>query len=227
MMASRTALWAVGLLAAVLVVAVAGCGGRDGGGSRDTDWPGRAPTVAAGCPSDTDGSMPDSPPAGVVWSPLSAEVPLLVPASGRYGPCRVSDTTAAGYARTPRGALVAAAQIMARASIPGPVGRDTIEGQVVAGPWRDELVESMDERTAAPGPPDVAMVGFAVAAWTSDQARVAVAVTSRRLPGRFLVFWCDLVWRGDWRMHPPPGGDWSQATTAVTALPAGFVAWGV
>jgi hypothetical protein len=222
---SRRRWAAAGLVACAVLVLAGGCtsGGRDdtgprpGGGGDGSGW---------GCPSDVDLSVPDSPPEGVAWEPLSDEVPVLLPVSTRYGPCRV-DTTASGYARTPRGAVVAAAQLLARASTPGPVGEDTIEGQVVPGPWRDKLFDSLDDGPAGSPVSVPVLAGFSVAGWDRDAARVAIAARYNHLPGQFLVLSVDLAWRGgDWWLHPPPAGDWSNAVTVRASLPTEFVPWG-
>lgn len=217
--------WAVaGLVVCVAVALASGCTTTAGKSPGDTS--GDAGSGRSGCPSDVDASIPNSPLDGVVWERVADQVPVLLPTSTRYGPCRV-DTTASGYARTPRGAVIAAAQLAVRASVPGSIGVETIESQVVPGPWRDTLLDAVDDADAAGPVRGMALVGFSVAAWSPDQARVAWAARYDHLPGQFLVLSVDLTWRdGDWWLHPPPGGDWANAVAVRATLPSQFVAWG-
>src|SRR6266545_3545531 len=121
----RSTLWlAAGIgmvLPATLVLVVIHLAPDRERAARSAD-PGHPPHHAGGsCPSDEDRRVPASAPPGVSWRLLpNDQAPIRLPYSHRYGPCTVTDTTATGYAHTPNGALLAAAQILARASIIGP-----------------------------------------------------------------------------------------------------------
>lgn len=187
-----------------------------------------APTASGKCPSDTVTAVPQvEPPADVQWRPLAAEVPMQLPFSSEYGPCVTDDLSAAGYARTPRGALVAASQILVRASLPGPGGEQTIRRQFVPGQWRDQLLENLVEAGKTPTEiPSVRLAAFRMTFYTESSARVELAVSYANNPGTYRIYLIDLTWSdADWRMNAPLGGDWSNAVTSATTL-SGYVAWG-
>lgn len=228
-------LWAAGsfavlVLVALTVVITTWVVSDDRGGAAIDD-PTRGPEqgVPQQCPTDTNASIPKRQPTGVDWQPINDEVPMEVPVSDRYGPCEITDTTASGYARTPRGAVLAATQIVIRASIPGPVGEDTIEGQVLPGTARDLLLDGLED-----GDPErasdtsAAVAAFAIDSWSSDSAEVSLVTTHEDIPGEVLVFdGIRVVWKdGDWRMQAPPGGDWANVATRHDDMPTGFVRWG-
>ncbi|WP_432832721.1 hypothetical protein [Dactylosporangium sp. CA-092794] len=165
-----------------------------------------------------------SAPPDVTWQ-LVGQVAL--PVSPSAGPFQVTATTATGYAHTPTGSLVAAAQIATRAMSVG--GRDvwepTILRQFMPGADRDQLLAGLraaPSKQAEPGA-TAQISGFQFYSYGPDTAVVGLAIQSA---GQGAIVTMTLQWRDeDWRMVAPPGGSWASVAKSTDGV-AGIVPWG-
>ncbi|MGC4876220.1 hypothetical protein ACLQ26_08165 [Micromonospora sp. DT43] len=197
------------------------------------------PAAGTSAPAPVDGSapaptgdlptaVPTAPPADVTWQLVGQSA---VPVSRTAGPSKVDDATAAGFAHTPEGALIAAAQLGKRAGFAS--GRQrwepTITGQFIANADREQLLRSLRAQPEQPAEPGELnpLAGFIYQSYTPDTAVIGVVYRSAgSASGRYNVVTYTLVWRdGDWRMVPPPGGSWLSVNRATTDL-TGVVQWG-
>jgi hypothetical protein len=154
----------------------------------------------------------------------------MLPYSGSAGPCKVTATTATGFAHTPAGALLAAAQVSGRISVTTPleVATDTIEQQVIAGPARDALLSSTRARAGKPLTEQDAgqLTAWSMLTYTPDTAVVSLALANPGLTGQYVTLPITVRWAdGDWRVVAPPGGSWD-SSAAVTPILDGYVEWG-
>jgi hypothetical protein len=219
---------AVVVVAAVVLIAVLGGDDTDpGAGPSSTTGP-STPTSTSGVSEPLPTTPPSSAPQDVTWALVGQ---TAVPTSAAAGPDTVAGGTASGFAHTPVGALVAAAQISARAAFSA--GRDswepTIERQFVPSDDRDRLVAALEaagDTPAAPG--ELSQIaGFQYLSYSPDTAVIGLAM---RAPSagtpRYHVLTLTVVWRdGDWRMVAPPGGAWTSVNRVATDL-TGVVEWG-
>ena len=174
-------------------------------------------------------AVPTAAPSGVTWQLLGQ---VALPCSESAGPRRVTASTASGYAHTPTGALIAAAQLGTRASLSS--GRDsyesTVERQFVPSADRDRLLANLRNAHQEPAEPGELSqtAGFLFNSYTADTAVIGLVL---RAPSptdapRYFVSTSTLLWRdGDWRMVAPPGGSWLSVTREATDL-TGVVEWG-
>jgi len=183
-----------------------------------------APPAPAPRPQPLDLTVPVTTPAGLTWSTWAGE---QEPSSPDAGPAHVTGAVAAGYARSPLGALLAAQQIGTRYLISPHGGwRAVTLAQVVPGPGRDHFIALRAATTDNPPAAGLAQpVAFRYVTWTPAQGVVQLV---SRVPGRdgFQVVTATVLWRdGDWRLQLQNDGGVSP--TAVTVpTPTGFVLWG-
>ncbi|MEU8048079.1 hypothetical protein AB0B71_28530 [Micromonospora echinofusca] len=214
----------IGVLVAVFAIAN---NGRSGATATSTPTPGSTPadssTTAPGAPE----AVPTAPPADVRWELVGQ---TAVPVSASSGPSRTGET-AAGYAHTPEGALIAAAQISTRAAYSA--GRQswepTIQQQFEPNADRDRLLAALREAGDTPADPGELsqIAGFSYQSYTPDTAVIGLVfrAPSAGTP-RYHVLSLTLLWRdGDWRMMPPPGGSWTSINRMTSDL-IGVVEWG-
>lgn len=219
--------WVLGTLIAVVLIGAASVvvitAWRDTEPSQAQWVASRRPSTSpsASCPTDTNQHPPDAPPDAVAWTAPSGALQIRLPDGGsRYGPCRRTDTTAAGYAHTPTGALIAATQLLVRTNTVGEVGKDTVRGQVVAGPAKQRMLANLSvDQPSADQYQKVA--GYSITAYSGSGARVLVALTpdDPAADGAFLVFPVTLRWETDWKLLPPPEGDWAVSAAHRSRLP--------
>ncbi len=193
------------------------------GGQSTASSPVVAPP-AGSSPTDRDLSIPVTTPAGLTWSLWHGE---WEPYSRTAGPSHVDGAVAAGYARTPLGALIAAQQIGTRHLISPNGGWRTVTlAQVLPGTGRDRFLAARAAVSDDPPAEGLAQpVAFRYVSWTRDQAVLQAVV---RVPGRdgFQVTTSTLFWAdGDWRLQLQPDGGESPIATQVPT-PTGFVLWG-
>ncbi|WP_047891170.1 hypothetical protein [Micromonospora sp. RV43] len=214
------------VIAGVLIAVLApGGDGNDVGG-------GGSPANPAPAESDPEQplptAVPTTPPAGVRWELVG---PLAVPVSATAGPKQVTETSASGFAHTPEGALLAAAQISMRSSYS--LGREhwepTIERQFAPSADRDRLLAELRASDASPADPgsQSQVAGFSYQSYTPDTAVIGLVL---RAPSagtpRYHVLSLTLLWQnGDWRMQAPPGGAWVSVNRVTSDL-TGVVEWG-
>ncbi|GAA3736847.1 hypothetical protein [Micromonospora maritima] len=226
------------VLAAALLLVIVALGVVVAVRSGDDDGPGpETPPVGAvsGTPAaqpQTTGELPTAvpttAPAGVTWQVVRG---TALPFSDRAGPRDHSDAQATGFAHTPEGALVAAAQLTSR--VGAAAGRaswqPTLTRQFLPSPDRDRLqaaLEAEPEQPAQPG--DLApLAGYLYQSYTPDTA--VIGLVYRAVNGttaRWFVVTTTLQWRDDdWKMVAPPGGAWTSLSRTVTDL-RGVVEWG-
>jgi hypothetical protein len=167
--------------------------------------------------------------AGVSWRDYHG---VLLPYSAQDGPRDTEGDLAAGFARTPRGALLAAVHIAVRAGMQWgtEVFGPTIQRQVI-GPDTDVLMDSTretyekhrgDRRDGEPlGRGYAVLEGFRWLGYSPEAASVDLLsagpgdsdVTVRAVT-RLQLWWQD----GDWRVVAPPGGTWAGAAASITSL---------
>ncbi|MFG1955047.1 hypothetical protein [Micromonospora sp. NPDC048830] len=212
----------VGVLIAALSL------GHDSNDTADSTPPVN-PTPAGSSPDQAlPTTVPTTAPPDVRWELVG---PLPVPVSTTAGPTRVTATTAAGFAHTPEGALIAAAQIGMRSSYS--LGRDywepTIQRQFAPSADRDRLLAQMRASDSSPADPGSQshIAGFSYQSYTPDTAVIGLVL---RAPSagtpRYHVLSLVLLWRdGDWQMQAPPGGAWTSVNRNTSDL-TGVVEWG-
>lgn len=189
-------------------------------------------SVAADVPAGPDASalptaVPTQAPADVSWQLVGQG---SVPVSKTAGPRTVIGGVAAGFAHTPEGALLAAAQLAERAAFSS--GRaswePTVQHSFVPGPDRDRLLanlRSVPAQQAAPGKVSP-LIGFEYQAYTPDTAVIGLVYRAPdATPPTYHVVTTTMQWRdGDWRMVPPPGGSWLSVNRQATDL-TGVIEW--
>ena len=163
----------------------------------------------------------------LVWEDFRG---VRLPHSPTDGPREVHDGLAAGFARTPRGALLAAMHICLRADARWghEVFEPTITRQVI-GPGADLLLSSArDSARAAHHGEDVrarvVFEGFRWLGYTPETATLDIVSagpgdsdSTARAATRIQVQWKD----GDWRVVAPLGGGWGSSAYPVDD-PDGF-----
>ncbi|WP_125264873.1 hypothetical protein [Streptomyces alboflavus] len=218
------------------VVVVLSTGGDDDGKSAG-DGPSSAPAASPSsnrpqAPADGDGcpkladdrtKVPDAAPAGVTWELFRT---MALPASKTSGPAVEDGDVARCYARTPTGALMAAAQISIRAYL----AQDwrTVMKEQTYGDARDGFIRerAKKEEKDPPPPPEPGELGqFAGFRFVTYDRNTAVVelVTRFSDPGVLQVSTVTVQWRdGDWRYQI---SDTHAQPKAVDSLD-GYAAWG-
>jgi hypothetical protein len=187
--------------------------------------PAASAAASALCPADTTTTVPTKRLTDLRWEQLG---PLHLPYSAGAGPCQITETTVSGFAHTPAGALVAAAQITSRTSITTPlsVATDTIEQQVIASPARDQLLAKTKNQKPVTEENAGQLTAWSVLSYSDDTAVISLAMTNAALQGQYVTIPVTLRWdNGDWRMVAPPTGSWD-SSAAVTPTLQGYVEWG-
>lgn len=237
--ADRPAWARPGLMIAAGVIVLIVIGGvvvmlAPGDSSHDPQAPApRPPAPAAPSAAAPDGAvlptaLPTVAPSDVTWQLVGQ---AAVPVSASAGPSTVTGGTATGYARTPIGALIAAAQISTRAGLAAGEDswRPTIEQQMVAGPDRDRLLAALEaagDSSTQPG--ELSQIaGYQYLSYSPDTAVIGLVYRAPSAGSpRYHVLTLTLVWRdGDWRLMPPPGGAWTAVNRPAPDL-TGVIEWG-
>ncbi|TDD84307.1 hypothetical protein [Actinomadura rubrisoli] len=172
---------------------------------------------------------PSVPFAGLVWRDYHG---VLLPYSAQDGPRDSGNDLAAGFARTPRGALLAGVHVAVRANAQwGPKVFEPTIGNQVTGPDAAALLASTREvyghrrgrlpQGAALGRGYVVLEGFRWQGYSAESASLDLVSagpgdsdTTARAVTRVQLQWRD----GDWRVIGPPGGTWSGAASSIEAL---------
>lgn len=137
------------------------------------------------------------------------------------GPGEVaSDGFRSCYAHTTKGALYAAANILAMGS-DATLGRELNEKQVVPGPGRDAAMQS-ESGTSTDGP-RYQVAGYRVLSYNGDTASIDLAVTISN--GDMASFVTQLKWTsGDWKVVLTDDGQPPVGTSALSNL-GGYTPW--
>lgn len=206
------------------------------GGGKAEPSPSSAPVVESG----SDASAAPEAPAGeasvcgleavemvgTVPSPPSATWTLVggtaAPFVEDQGPGKIDDDGYRScYARTPTGALLAAANYAAMGSH-APIRKKFYEQGVVPGPGRDILLEEPIKDSGSSGN-RVQIAGFRVLRYDGNQADVDIAIrTSSGMVGAMVI---NLQWSGgDWKMRVTDDG---KELSPLVQLPnlSGYFLW--
>lgn len=183
-----------------------------------------APPAGASPPLPTlDQTVPEAPPPGVTWSLFQG---VALPSSPTAGPARVDGPVHAGYAHTPTGALLAAANLSTRYLItPGDGWRQVVQQQVLPGPGRD-VYEQARAKVTDEAPPGTygQIAGFRFVTYSPDDA--VIQFVSRFSDGTLQLATITVRWaNGDWRLEMQADGGTSPTNQQVSSL-AGYVPWG-
>lgn len=216
---------AVLLGAVVAVILTVRGGGADRPAGTGTGGVPAAATPSGGRPEagSAEDVVPTVAPGGVRWELYRT---VALPFSDEAGPREVRGDVAAGYARTPTGALLASQQVAVRRVL-AEDWRAVTDRSVAEGPGRDAWVAARARygRLDPPAPGELGqMAGFRFVDYSPDRA--VIQFVSRFGSGRLQVVTSTVAWKdGDWRLVLQPDGGESPTAQTVGSL-AGFVAWG-
>lgn len=178
-----------------------------------------------GCDLPTsDQTVPRTTPTDTTWELVGRVVAPTSPE--RYGPGRTEPVRSC-FARTPTGALYAAANVLASTTLPD-AGRVLAEDLGAEGTGRDVAVDNLppSPSTPATGGAPFQLAGFSFLSWTEDETVIDLAVLGvAEQQGVYAHTPMTLRWeQGDWRLvYSPEGAPFPR----VQALPglAGYVPW--
>ncbi|MGL5828622.1 MAG: hypothetical protein ACRC0L_03510 [Angustibacter sp.] len=164
-----------------------------------------------------NGTVPTAPTA--TWSLLGT---IAAPAIKGQGPGKIDpDGYRSCYARTPTGALLAAANYVAIASH-YPLQRKFLERNIAPGPGRDTLLNKPIPKNPDDGT-RIQITGFRVLKYSDALADVDIAF--RNSNGALVSFVYNLIWSGgDWKMQLANDGEPLNAFTPIPSM-AGYVTW--
>ncbi len=182
------------------------------------------PSPAQTAPAEP--SVPATPlmtaPEDVTWELFEG---VALPVSRTDGPTSINGPVHAGFARTPIGALLAAAQIRVRAiatpSVPDLLR--VVDAQFVDGPgkaaYRERIARVTD--TSAPAGGYTQYIGFRYLSYDPDVAVISLA--SRGSSGTIRAATATVRWvDGDWRLER--AADAQEPSQVLQSL-AGYVPW--
>lgn len=222
----RRWLVALALAAAALVAAVVTLAWPSGSARRATAP--AAPPAATALPHRSAASPPTAPlptavptvgPA-VTWQSFQG---VVLPYSSTAGPTVEHGPVYAGYAHTPTGALIAAAQLAFRYFLtPSPGWRQVAAEQFMPGPGRDLYITDRTQVSDDVAPGQLAQImGFRFLGYTPAQA--VLDLVTRDTSGNLQSAAFTMDWAaGDWRLTLAP--DDSRPTQVLPNLD-GFTAW--
>ena len=221
------------LLPAVAIAVIVLGGGLALGLSVRSSAPvGASPSAATGAGSGgQDQQVPTVDLSGLRWSDFYG---VELPVSAQAGPRETSGGLAAGFARSPLGALLAAVNIGVRANAQwGPRIFAAVIRRQVTGPDAAALLancevaygEASQSRHVTDGQPlgnvDVTEEGFRWVAYTPAAAILDLVSAGPGSQGSTVraSTQIETVWDGgDWKLVAPPGGDWGNAATGLSSL---------
>ena len=224
--------WTVAAAAIVALIALAAVvvilATRGGDKAPPTGAPPATPHSVVESPSAAplpaqDQSVPDSPPPGISWALFQG---VALPSSSSAGPTRVTGPVYAGYAQTPVGALLAAAQISYRYLIsPDDDWHQVVNQQVVPDSGREVYVQKRAKVTTASAAHGTygQLAGFRFVTYAPDTA--VIQYVTRFSNGNLQVATDTVHWfAGDWKLQLQPDGSETPTVQSVANL-AGFVPW--
>lgn len=188
-----------------------------------------SPPTASGTPTTSapavgDQQIPTAPPSDVTWSLYQS---VALPSSPGAGPHTVFGDAATGYAHTPTGALVAAAQISTRRLLALDVDwRASLTAMVAPGPGREAFARSRSSVShPQPDPPGTynQLAGFNFLSYTPTDA--VIQLVSKTPGGTLQVVPEHLAWlENDWKLVLAPDGGEASSAQRLESLD-GFVPW--
>lgn len=197
------------------------------------------PTPAGSTPavSSSDGSscglpggeqtVPGAAPAGTDWELVGTVAAPVSPQE--HGPGEVDpDGLRHCFARTPVGALYAAANVFATTTVPE-LRVPLVERLAATGPGRDAALDllAQEGQQGTNGSSGSQVAGFTFLSYDRATTTVDLAVRAFGRSGGagYVSFPLTLRWEsGDWRLVVPPDGDPSRLAKAIPAL-TGYAAW--
>jgi hypothetical protein len=199
--------------------------------NRDDDGAGQAappvgttsaqPTASSSAPAEALPPLTTAP-TGVTWELFRG---VALPTSRTDGPTRVAGPVHAGFSRTPTGALLADAQISARALVDTslPALRQVAEAQLVDGAGKTAYLNLLGQlrENDPPAGGYAQIAGFRYITYTPDLAvisRAAQDKSGRLQASTDTVRWVD----GDWKLEKPATG--LQQAQLIQNL-NGYVPW--
>ena len=185
---------------------------------------GTASTLTTGA-ADTDQTVPTAAPRAVTWQVWHA---VLLPFSASAGPAHVRGQAAYGFAHTPVGALIAAAQAGSRrVAATDPGWRDVVSTMIAPGPGRDVWISNRSKVAFTQEPAPGTFSQLAAFQFVSySPADAVIQLVSRASDGSFGVLDEHVVWQdGDWKLVLAPDGGEAHSMLRLNSL-AGFIAWG-
>jgi hypothetical protein len=218
--------------AIAVAVIVLGGGLALGLSARSSAPAGASSSAATGAGSGgQDQRVPTVDLSGLRWSDFYG---VELPVSAQAGPRDTSGGLAAGFARSPLGALLAAVNIGVRANAQwGPRIFAAVIRRQVTGPDAAALLancevaygQASQSRHVTGGQPlgtvDVTEEGFRWVAYTPAVAILDLVSagpgsqgSTARASTRIQAVWDG----GDWKLVAPPGGDWGNAATGLSSL---------
>ncbi|WP_029212107.1 hypothetical protein [Arsenicicoccus bolidensis] len=165
--------------------------------------------------------------SGTVASPPVATWTLVgttaAPAIEGQGPGKIDeDGYRSCYARTPTGALVAAANLLAMGSQAALLGQKMTERSTVPGPGRDAALNQPPASADSSGV-RIQIAGYRVLKYDGLSAEIDVAM--RTSNGAVAAQALTLRWvDGDWKIQLAPTGDLPAPMTQLPSL-AGYIMW--
>jgi hypothetical protein len=208
---------------------------RDGQSAGPVSAPGSSMSMTSSAPaalppssaatSRLEVSPPTAVPAGISWSLYQS---VALPSSSTAGPSTFNGDIATGYAHTPVGALIAAANISTRYFLALDSDyRQAAEAMIGPGVGRDAWIAlraKESHATADPAGTYAQLAGFNFLSYSASDSVVQLA--TRAADGSLQAVPEHVVWlNGDWRLVLSPDGGQSTNAQPLPSL-AGFVSWG-
>ncbi|MGA4563326.1 hypothetical protein [Uniformispora flossi] len=174
-----------------------------------------------------DRAVPALAPSGLTWSLYHES---LLPMSATTGPLRADGDAVRCFARTPVGALIAAAQISVRYSF-SEDWRHIMELSVAPGPERDAAQTARDSVARAPAASQPAgggtimqLAAFKFVSYADDAAVVQLVRATdggvHLVSALYTVKWI----AGDWRLQVQASGAQASMVQTESSL-SGFTPW--
>lgn len=188
--------------------------------SAATDEPAASDASKCGLESDGTDSLPQAP--STTWS---TDTPIAAPSSPEAGPGETTDGIHSCFARTPTGALFAAANLATDSSNPAIDPIDILEQRVVRDENFEELREETEGNTSPGNERGMQLAGFRLNAYTPDAATVElVARTDAAVDGGALIaLTYNVRWQdGDWMLVVPQN---QRPPASQLVSLAGYVEW--
>ncbi|MFI0453157.1 hypothetical protein [Actinomadura sp. 6N118] len=208
----------------IVVVGVSGCAGEGQERTAATAKPAllvASSAAARSCvPDNSHQDIPQTAPRQVHWERFEG---VAVPFSPAVGPLEVRGDIARCYARTPRGALMAAVQISVRLDR-APRWRQILNQQVVADEGKVAYARARAAQQVVAEGEAAQIAGFRIVSYTPQTAVIAT-VSRDPARGARTVRTTTVKWDGDWKLAPTPQGSTSSAPQTVNSL-SGYVLWG-
>ncbi|MFI6575235.1 hypothetical protein ACIBFB_05495 [Nocardiopsis sp. NPDC050513] len=153
------------------------------------------------------------------WTAING---MRAPESAEFGPGVLDGGVRYCYARTPEGAVLAAANFLVLANF----GREEMVGRwdllVIPGPGRDAFASVMEAQTE-PAEVEGQISAARVVSYSEDEARISIAIALASGERASMSF--DLEWtQGDWKIVVDDSGENDSSFTVLEDL-TGFTPW--